>query len=305
MKINAIYKVNDSPAIFASTGGSNWSKLPNLTSKGYLLAHPMWYFGLTSLRLYHKFRRLLKKKNIELLLLHNSKAELSFAKVFGFKSFLINQNIHCRENTFTIKRAEKKYDAVYTAAAKPYKRLHLAEKIESLYIVTYFWPEEKNEKGEWPLHEFEPRIVHADFNRFRIPLSEVCYKLSQSKVGLALSKKEGAMWASMEYMLSGLPIVSTKSVGGRDFFFDDRFVKIVKDDSESIAKGVQELVNKEIDPGFIRTETLEKIEPVRQQYLNLIFELIKSSDKSVIPDRAALYHKIWGEEGIEKLRIQL
>ena len=42
-----------------------------------------------------------------------------------------------------------------------------------------------------------------------------------SQVGLCLSKSEGAMFASIEYLLCGLPIVSTKSVGGRDIFFTD------------------------------------------------------------------------------------
>jgi hypothetical protein len=30
----------------------------------------------------------------------------------------------------------------------------------------------------------------------------------------------------MEYLMSGLPVVSTLSLGGRDYFFDDDFVRI-------------------------------------------------------------------------------
>ena len=40
--------------------------------------------------------------------------------------------------------------------------------------------------------------------------------LNRARVGLCLSAREGAMFASMEYLLSGLPIVTTPSMGGRD-----------------------------------------------------------------------------------------
>jgi glycosyltransferase involved in cell wall biosynthesis len=264
----------------------------------------MWYFSWTSLPLYYKFRKMLLKKRITMILLSNSESEHKFAKFFGFTSYFINQNIHACENDFKIiKNSEKKYDAVYTAAAKPYKRLHLAEKIKSLYIITYFWPDVRDKNGDWDLHAFEPRIKHAKFNKRRIDEIKITEILNQSRCGMALSKKEGAMWAVMEYLFCGLPIVSTKSVGGRDFFFDKRFVKIVKDTPEEVEKGVYELVQKHIDPYFIRNETLNVLNKSRKEFYNLVDSITTKHNQTNEPYES--FHKrIWGREhGIEANRI--
>jgi len=247
-----------------------------------------------------KYSFILEKKGINLVLLNNSYKEHLFSKFFGFNSYFINQNIHACENRFKIlKDEEKKFDAVYIAAAKPYKRLHLAEKITSLYIITYFWPDVRDEDGNWDLHSFEPRIKHANYNKKRINSDEITKILNQSHCALALSRKEGAMWAIMEYLYSGLPIISTKSVGGRDLFFDDRFVKIEKDSSEAIKNAVSEMKSKRIDPTVIRSETLKKVKEHRKIFYSLISDLYKNSNRTI--EKFEEFHeKIWGGDGIYK-----
>ena len=170
---------------------------------------------------------------------------------------------------------EKKYDAVYVAAAHPYKRIHLAKKIKKLFVVTYFWPDVRDEKGLWDLHAFEPQVSHCEFNRDRIPPDEVNRILNQSHTTLALSKKEGAMFASMEYMLAGRPVVSTPSLGGRDLFFDDRYVAITPDTPEGVASGVEQLKNKSLDPAFIRKETMKKVDASRRSFYDLVASLAR------------------------------
>ncbi|WP_164127899.1 glycosyltransferase, partial [Stenotrophomonas maltophilia] len=51
---------------------------------------------------------------------------------------------------------------------------------------------------------------------------------NQAAVGLCLSAVEGAMCASMEYLMAGLPVVSTPSVGGRDVYFDPDYCIIAE-----------------------------------------------------------------------------
>jgi glycosyltransferase involved in cell wall biosynthesis len=211
--------------------------------------------------------------------------------------------VHCCEHFFKINNGVHKiYDAIYIAAAKPYKRLLLASKIRSLFIVTYFWPNVKNDKGEWELHKFEPKISHAGFNKFRINENEVSLLINESKCGLALSKKEGAMWAVMEYLMSGVPVVSTKSKGGRDFFFSKNNSLIVKDTEENVSTGVQDMINRELKPEDIRNEVLNLIEPFRNKFIDLIFELSSIENNNVL--KTDLYHKLWGNSnGISNNRI--
>ena len=263
----------------------------------------MWYFSFSSVIPHAKHRAMLQKKNIELIILNNSKREHLFAILFGFKSVFLNQNMHVCEHQFKIENYPKKYDAVYIAAAKKYKRLHLAQKIESLYIITYFWPLVIDENGNWDLHAFEPRIKHAAFNNKRIDKPQIRRILSQSKCGLALSKKEGAMLASMEYLLSGIPIVTTKSLGGRDHFFDNRYVKTVKSNATAVKNGVEEIISLNLNPDLIRNETLAKIETERRKFYSFVKKLHTDNNSKIEPYEL-FSRRIWGNEsGIESVRI--
>ena len=81
-----------------------------------------------------------------------------------------------------------------------------------------------------------------------IPPQEISDYLCRARVGLALSAEEGPMAACVEYLLSGLPVVSTPSLGGRDVFFDERFVKVVEPDPHAVSEGVEALARLQIDP---------------------------------------------------------
>lgn len=49
------------------------------------------------------------------------------------------------------------------------------------------------------------------------------------------------MRVSMEYRLCGTPVVSTRSVGGRDRYFLGPHVRVVDDHPDAVAHGVSEL----------------------------------------------------------------
>lgn len=296
MKINAVYKISDNPVVYIGLGSNNWEKLTNnATQPAYLLVHTMWYLGLSSIPLYKKFERKLKKRNVRLILLCNSKREWRIAKLFGFRCYFVNQNIHVSEQTFYVKPGTGKiYDAVYTAQARKFKRLWLAKDVEKLYIVTYFWPDPCND-----LHVFEPTIQHAEYNRDRIESNEVNDILNKSFCGLALSKKEGAMYAAVEYMFAGIPVVSTKSIGGRDVFFDNRYVIIVKDNAKSVAEGVKKAKQLNISPQMIRLATIEKINVHRFKFYNLI-KNIHSENGKVYMNYESFYDLFFRKNGIDE-----
>ena len=80
----------------------------------------------------------------------------------------------------------------------------------------------------------------------RLPLSEVNRHLNRAGVGLCLSEREGAMFASTEYLLSGLPVVSTPSTGGRHVYYDEEYCWTVPPDPRSVAEAVAALKAKGI-----------------------------------------------------------
>lgn len=304
MKAGAVYQIQESPPIWISIGPASWGDLENPSGReGYLLAHPMWFFGLGSVAPYRKYRRMLRQKNIELILLNNSPREHRFARALGFRSRFINQNMNVCEHRFRIRQAPKRWNAVYVAHAKPYKRIHLAAKVKDLFVVTYFWPDVRNDQGEWDLPGFEPRVHHADYNRGWLEPEQVAEIIAASRCGLALSRKEGAMLGLMEYLYSGLPVVSTRSLGGRDLFLDPAYSVVVDDKPNAVAAGVEEILERDLDPQFVRQRALAITDRERRKLFELCREL-SGQDSARAEDYEAFHNKVWGQlEGIEAIRV--
>ena len=84
-------------------------------------------------------------------------------------------------------------------------------------------------------------------------------------------------------MLCGLPVVSTKSRGGRHKYYDNDFCLIVDDDPQSVNAGVQELIKRNIPPEFIRNETIKKLKLEREGYVEKVEASIRPFEKRPIP----------------------
>ncbi len=220
------------------------------------------------------------------IFLCNSTGEFELFKEYGLDAYLINHNCFLDERIFTVEPdAEKVYDAVYDARIARVKRHHLASEVESLAFITYlFYPGLREpyvhdvirgfDKAHWFNKPYE-----RDY-RVLAP-REVAGALNKCRVGLCLSCEEGGMYASTQYMLCGLPVVSTRSRGGRDEFFDSRYVKIVDDSPEAVKAGVLEMIGRNIPAGLVREETIRKITVHRERFISLV-------------------QRIYGEQGIDR-----
>ncbi|NOS90164.1 MAG: glycosyltransferase family 4 protein [Methylococcaceae bacterium] len=240
------------------------------------------------------------------IMLANNPAQAQIYTELGIETAFINQNCLQDDTAISINpAAPKRFDAIYNAACAPYKRLELAAQVENLAIITYLQPRH--------LDYFEHSknlLAHAQWLNFpdgdpnkepyhSIPGPEVCGLLNQSRVGLCLSHIEGSMFAAIEYLLAGLPIVSTPSFGGRDVFFDDAYVAIVEADPEAVRIGVQQMLDKQLDPYEIRTETLRKMAVHRQRLVDLIVDI--AAREGVEADRQSVYAHVFPNP-IYKLR---
>jgi hypothetical protein len=171
---------------------------------------------------------------------------------------------------------ERPLEAVYDARLTPFKRHELTDRIERLGLI-YFGDHVRAEAGDLsaPLHRLAHRHLFndPDGRGYRtLEPQEVNAALNRCRVGLALSAIEGAMWACGQYLLAGLPVVSTLSRGGRDLLFDDRVSLIVEPHAEAVAAGVRTMIERRIDPEVVRTVTLNKIRPHRERLIALIQE---------------------------------
>lgn len=211
----------------------------------------------------HQLNKL--RPGVEYHFLCNSKKEESLFQESGLDGRLCHQNAFVDPDYFPIVESiHKKYDAVYTARITPFKRHLLAANIATLRLI-----------GDYHDHESDyakevlSALKQVEWSR-RVHFTSVYKELNKARVGLCLSEEEGAMFASIEYLLCGLPVVSTPNVGGRDFFFEKEFSRVVEPTPESVASGVEELIALNIDPKMIRGRVIEKMMTQREVFIEIV-----------------------------------
>lgn len=228
-----------------------------------------------------------------LVVIANEPSEARWLRLVGMESYAISHNIHVREQFFRPDPGmPKRYDAVYSAQMAAFKRLSLAGGIRNLYVVTYM-----NGAQEWDLHDYEPALRHAMFNRTFIPPEQVRDVYNASVVGLALSAKEGAMFASMEYLMCGLPVVTTRNRGGRDRYLTPLNSRVVAARPDAVARAVATYSASPPDVAAIREETLGLVRRDRLAYVDILHRRCGVRFES--PESEV--ERLWGgESGIEK-----
>lgn len=119
-----------------------------------------------------------------------------------------------------------------------------------------------------------------------ISKSEVNDILNDSLVGGIFSTVEGGCRASAEYLLCGLPVVSIKSQGGREIYYNKNNSIICQNDPDSVKKAVEECIIK-IKSGFfnrekIRQMHIEQSNIYRNNLVEHVLNFIK--DKEIVID---------------------
>ena len=228
-----------------------------------------------------------------LVFLCNSAREQKLLSDSGEVAILLNHNAFVSEHAFhPLAPQPVLHDAVYNARLAPFKRHELALGIERCAFIHYQSGHENNASDAVVRrrHALLPGHVfvnpQADGKPVRLTPEEVNEVYNRSAVGLCLSACEGAMFASMEYMLAGLPIVSTPSIGGRDVYFDDNYCIIAKPDPREIRDAVTALKARAIPRDFVVARTLEKVSRDRARLVTLLDEL-RARDGRQLPPRDA------------------
>lgn len=213
-----------------------------------------------------------------IIIIANTRLEYDMLQRAGFETLLANQNQFADPEVYKPleQPGERPFDAVYNARFRPYKRHELATSVKRLSLVGYtFGTPEFDAIAD--LFDDAHFANHRDGKLRRLTQAEVNVALNQARVGLCLSEVEGAMMAAVEYLLAGLPVVTTPSRGGRDIYFDDRFVRVVEPEPEAVARAVQSFVEEDISPEFIRAETLKKLKAANEEFLTDLSQMLAIS----------------------------
>ena len=160
----------------------------------------------------------LKQDNIVYYLLSNDQRQYDEFEALGFPQILVNQNCFIDYNLFKDTKEQRIYNLVVNARLSSFKRHELLDKInDHMTIISYSHSGVfKDYRDKFLAEKKETQIIAEDKTEH-----QVLAILSQSKIGAILSEREGACYASTEYLFSGLPVLSTQSTGGRDIWYNE------------------------------------------------------------------------------------
>lgn len=228
-----------------------------------------------------------------LSVLCNYPAQVAIAERAGLTAHFCNANAFIDENVFRPMPMHKAFDAVSNVRLVKTKRVHLASMVRSLAII-------QGHRLESTEYDDPAQIPHLYINDRPLSPRGVARVLCASRVGLALSEAEGACLASSEYLLCGLPVVSTPSRGGRDVWYDRDNSLICEPTPEAVRDAVRCLVERlnrgEIDPQRIRDRHRAEAAEHRRRFVALtarIFAQIGATD-----DPALVFERTFTAPGI-------
>lgn len=301
MIFNGAYLISEKPIIL----GACQNMLPaieqaalvaKLPERPIVLSAIMWNREPWSRVIKTRFQTSFAYRNLKVHWLGNTQREVAKLQTVGCRAAHLHTNLFCMDTIFTIKPVEKKWDAIYNAAMAPYKRLELAAKVKELRLVTRNFNQTDKAK--------EFGCGHAEINTSWIGRTELPIILNQAWCGLALSAEEGGMLALTEYLLCGLPVVTTRSKGGRDVWYTDYNHILVEPKAEAVRDAVNHLKSNPRDPERIRRDCLDMMGLFRENYVSLVNSIAGNkvvTMDSLFKDEKAMLSKLVMEGDFEEL----
>ena len=188
-------------------------------------------------------------------------------------SILVDETVYRPMQPLDFSNAE--HAAIYNARFEPYKRHQLASLVDNLALI-----HDARFDGSQSPHETEVRrllpnasyINHEQGNGRYVALdkSAIAREINRARCGLCLSADEGVMRASIEYLMCGIPVVSTHSLGGRDRYYQEPYALLVADDAQAVADAVIEIGKRKLNKLAIRDHVGRLVEFERRNFLNAV-----------------------------------
>ena len=208
----------------------------------------------------------LKLNKEQFFLLYNTPEEKSRGEKAGFRGAVINNNAWLNSDQLSLKKCNKIYDACYIARAVKFKRHELCATIDNLALAAGDSCS-GSEGGTLPPCKNDPsKFLNRD---------EISHLCAQSHCGLIFSEIEGACYASSEYLLCGIPVISTISEGGRHMWYNEHNSILCEDTPEAVAAAVAEAKERSWNPSEIRKAHILQAAGYQSKFCGYLQEALK------------------------------
>lgn len=270
----------------------NWNWLSEYHEKirtnDYFFVYCGWYHSESFAKEADIIFSELKLNKNNFFIMFNSEKEKSNFLPYGFQGDVINHNAWLDENLVmkVMPDVNKAYDAIYIARLSAFKRHELASRVNNLALVAGI------NHGN-PINDNLPPHIYK--NEEQLSPNEVCIKINQAKCGLLLSAMEGACFSSSEYLLCGIPVVSTQCLGGRDVWYDDYNSIVVEPNKKDIANAVEYFIDNPRDPYKIRNNHISLAQHYRNKFIGALGDIFHKEGVEIdsrIYFKEHYYHKL-------------
>jgi glycosyltransferase involved in cell wall biosynthesis len=301
------------PSLPPELAGPGTSLAPYIGNRrAYFLISPSWtreIDNLVSADIEHFAALRARWPEHRHIMLCNTRMELENYKKAGCPSIVCTANAFLNENTFDIAPNRRpEFDAIYNAQLVPFKRHELCTGIDSLALIYHRYSDPEKAAG-YPdrVRAMLPRatFVNELDGPFRLlKEAEVAAWLGRARVGLILSKVEGQNRATAEYLLCGLPVVSTPNIGGRNRVLHPDYSIEAEPDPRAVAEAVARLIARRLDPRLIRRGVLGRLEADRKRLIQLIAAIFDAEGRAFPADadwRELFRRGAWPVHTVERL----
>jgi len=210
------------------------------------------------------------------------------ATAAGFRGAWVHNNCWLTEGFFRPMSLPKAYRAIMITQAVRYKRPWLAAKVDGLAYV-------ESPRYRRARSADTSSLIHA--RRFtNLPPETLCRLINQARVSLIRSEVEGGSYVTAEYLASGIPVVSTPSLGGRDVYLDASNSLIVEPTEDAVAAGVERMIRTSTDSTLISARQARLSDEFRHRFTrNVVGTIFRETGTRTTPEHireTSLRHKM-------------
>ena len=212
-----------------------------------------------------------------------TRAELELYRVARQPAILCGGTVFVDEHKYPVPPArEKDYDALYNGQLVPFKRHELCVDIERLALIYHRYSDPATLGHAQRVKEMLPHatfVNELDGEHRNLKEPEIGQWIARTHVGLCLSAEEGQTRAIAEYVMAGLPVVSTPNLGGRNELLRPSYWIEAAPEPGAVAAAVAELKSRRLDPHAIRCTALELLSANRQRLMQLVRAIFQAEGR--------------------------
>ena len=178
----------------------------------------------------------------------------------------------------------RKYDLVIDSAFHEYKNVEIAKQIKNTLHIGYFkYIKKDTDDKVVPSYGILANFTNGDYKKIEKHQINIYY--NQSLIGGIFSECEGACFASSQYLLCGLPVISIKSFGGRDIWYNEYNSIICENNEDSVYEAIElaksKIISGEFNRDKIRELHLKQMNEHRNIFIDYINKRFLNEEKLV------------------------